>query len=469
MKKFLLAALAISILIPVFAQMREFYYLSVLFASALLFFAFKKKPLTLIDLLALFLITIPFHTFRFGGKEQFIRLSEIAFFPLATWWLIVRFLNRAKEPLKMRKEFILLGIYLLINIISVKNSLYPFISFKRVVILAYLFLFTFLVTDILNDGKKITTLIRASIFISAISAILAVLQSIFPQLLFFDRVPVGKFAGISFYRAGVGWHDPNYYALYLGMNATLTLPFLLSAQEGGNRFFKWCFMLQVLGILATFSRTIYISLIIIALFLLFAYQKKRLAVTLSVIVIMVAGIVATSSFLIYRKYPFVASVVYRVPEKSQLKEQPYLIMGHRRAAFIANWNMFLDHPILGVGPFMASYNFARYQPRRFAAVSPQWLASHNQYLQLLSEKGIFGFLLYLGFIFLILKKIRKHLKSPLAPGYKNLLFGLQAAIFVYLIASLALESSYELQFWLTMGLSLALFSIIEREHPPHAD
>ena len=446
MKKLLLVALCIGILIPVFAQMREFYYLSILLACALLFFAFKKEPVTLIDLLAIFLITIPFHTFRFGGKEQFIRLSEIAFFPLATWWLIVRFLNRAKEPLKMRKEFILLGLYLLINIISIKNSVYPLISFKRVVILAYLFLFTFLVTDVLNDGKKITTLIRASIFISAVSAILAVLQSIVPQLLFFDRVPVGKFAGLYFYRAGVGWHDPNYYALYLGMNAALTLACLLSAQEGGNRFFKWCFLLQVLGILATFSRTIYISLIIAALFLLFAYQKKRLAVILTVIVIMVAGVVATSSFLIYRKYPFVASVVYRVPEKSQLKEQPYLVMGHRRAAFIANWNMFLDHPILGVGPFMASYNFAHYQPRRFAAVSPQCLASHNQYLQLLSEKGIFGFLLSIGFIFLILRRIKRLLTSPPASSYKHFLLGLQAAVFVYLIASLALESSYELYF-----------------------
>lgn len=461
MKKFLLFALAIGLLTPIFVQVREFYYLSVLIVFVLLFLSIKKRAVSLIDFLIIFLITIPLHSFRFGGTEHFVRLSEIAFAPLFLMWVISRFLNRSREPVVVRKEFLLLGIYLLINIASVKNSIYPAISIKRVLILAYLFLFTYIVSDIVNKKEKITTVVKAMIWISAISSIVAAIQCVFPQALMFVQVPIGTAFGITFYRASVGWIDPNYYGLYLAMNSSITLSLLLSPYGKRHRFLKMCFPLQIIGILATFSRTVMICMILVSLYLLSYYGRKKMALSLFLLFMATVATISASRPIIYEKHPFVASFVYRLDEE-EIKRQPTLIMGHRYAAFRANWSMFLDHPILGVGPFMAMYNFGKYRP--FGYSYPlEWLASHNQYLQLLSEKGIFGFIVFLGFMFTIIKSINALLKKIPNSEYKVYLIGFKAAILIYLIAGLALETSHEVQFWLTAGLSIAFLNIFHSD------
>jgi O-antigen ligase len=207
-----------------------------------------------------------------------------------------------------------------------------------------------------------------------------------------------------------------------------------------------------------------ISIVLASLYLLFFYGRRKIALTVFLSAIIALSIAVSSVAVIYKKYPLLASTVYRVAEKEQLAKEPTLITGHRYAAFKANWAMFLDHPILGVGPFMAMYAFNKYKPFGYDYPNEQ-LASHNQYLQLLSEKGIFGFIIFLGFIFIMIKNINRFIKY-LPPGneYKALLIGFKSAIFVYLISSLVLETSYELQFWLIIGLSMALLNIIKKEH-----
>jgi O-antigen ligase len=83
----------------------------------------------------------------------------------------------------------------------------------------------------------------------------------------------------------------------------------------------------------------------------------------------------------------------------------------------------------------------------------------------LSEKGIFGFIVFIGFLYLILRKLTAFLKAVSDPDEKAYLMCFKAAILVYLISSFVLETSYELQFWLTVGLSMALFTILKKEHP----
>ncbi len=43
-----------------------------------------------------------------------------------------------------------------------------------------------------------------------------------------------------------------------------------------------------------------------------------------------------------------------------------------------------------------------------------------------------------------------------------MLIGLKASLIAYLVASLVGETTHEMQFWLTMGLSLALFTMLEK-------
>ncbi|TBR14972.1 O-antigen ligase domain-containing protein, partial [bacterium] len=211
-----------------------------------------------------------------------------------------------------------------------------------------------------------------------------------------------------------------------------------------------------------FSRTVIMSLILSSLYVLNYFGKKRIVTTTLIAIMVMVGLIASSYLFIYKQSPFLASVVYRVADKQNLEKQPTLIMGHRYAAFIANWSMFVNHPLLGVGPFMAMYNFDKYHPAGYKYPLP-WLASHNQYLQLLAEKGIFGFILFICFLVMIIRTANRAIKKSPDPEYKALLTGLKASIFLCMIASLTLETSYELQFWLTAGMIMAIANLINKE------
>jgi tryptophanase len=79
----------------------------------------------------------------------------------------------------------------------------------------------------------------------------------------------------------------------------------------------------------------------------------------------------------------------------------------------------------------------------------------------LAEKGIFGLLTFLGFIFMVWKKINYYLGKA-GKDLKALALGLKGALLAYLIACFVAQATYEVQFWLTIGLSLALINILER-------
>ena len=71
-------------------------------------------------------------------------------------------------------------------------------------------------------------------------------------------------------------------------------------------------------------------------------------------------------------------------------KNPLLIAGYRRDAWIANIGMFLDYPLLGVGPFMSTLMYSEYRPDDQIYPLKGGLAVHNEYLSLLSERGLIG-------------------------------------------------------------------------------
>lgn len=465
MKKGLLIVLSICILagllIPFFAYHRQLYYLLFLGIVGVVIIFLKKGKITIYDCLVLFIFTIPFHGFRIGGATQFVRLSEITFLLILFWWLAERSL-KLKEPLRIRKEFIMLLGFLAINILATTKSMYPAVSIKRIIIIGYLILFCYVISDTIRTRERFLFILKAMIVISALSGILTMLQAFMPQF-HLSHIPVlASWGKIKLYRASAGWRDPNYYALYLAMNTALTLSFLFSRQFKQRTFLNICLFLQIGGLIATFSRMGHICFFVVLLYLLTVYGKRKTALFILLIILTVVAGLTYSMEYIYERYPVLQAYVFRYPSLETLQDYPRLILVHRWDAFRANWKMFLDNPFLGVGPFMAMYNYHRYIPADAIWYTRQALASHNQYLQLLSEKGIFGFVFFMGFIVLIWRKLTHHIGQWRNSQEGMILISLKGSLIVYLVASLAGNTTHELQFWLTMGLCLALFTMLER-------
>ena len=122
---------------------------------------------------------------------------------------------------------------------------------------------------------------------------------------------------------------------------------------------------------------------------------------------------------------------------------------------------FVDHPVVGVGPGMARHHYAEYAIAVGGNVRPGTRRSHNLYLQLLAETGLFGFSAFLLVIGLSWKELERARLRHYARD--NTLWAinsaLQISLVLFLLTSLFLHSAYVRYFWLLLGLALVASNV----------
>jgi O-antigen ligase len=122
------------------------------------------------------------------------------------------------------------------------------------------------------------------------------------------------------------------------------------------------------------------------------------------------------------------------------------------------WQMFLDHPVLGVGLGNFKENYQAYSrdlglDQRRTVRSPASL-----YLELLSEQGILGtviFLFLLGLIFREMFSARTNFQLSGLPNESFMVIALIASFAGYLFLALFKNSAYSNAFWVIVGIALA--------------
>lgn len=198
-----------------------------------------------------------------------------------------------------------------------------------------------------------------------------------------------------------------------------------------------------LAILLSFTRGIWLA-IPISLFVLLFFRKWWWAA--------IGGVLAGTSILgLMQVWPALESRILQAAQGGD---------SERLWIWTANFRMFLDSPIFGVG-----YNQnVQLLPKYYEIVgAPGGLLeshAHNQYLQILVGLGIAGFLFYLGFWILCFKRAVdfafRFEKGSLAQG---LAFGLMGALLVFFFGGL-FESNFEhskIRYTLALMLGLLLW------------
>ena len=131
---------------------------------------------------------------------------------------------------------------------------------------------------------------------------------------------------------------------------------------------------------------------------------------------------------------------------------------------VAAWHVFLDHPILGVGPGHFEYYSMPYGNHVGLIEIDKKYRGHNLYLETLAETGILGLASFLAIILAIMHGLWRVWKRLQEKGseYADAAMAFCLCLVAYLISAIFAHLSYQRYLWLLMALCSATIHILGR-------
>lgn len=247
--------------------------------------------------------------------------------------------------------------------------------------------------------------------------------------------------------------DPNFYAQILLMVFPLAV----------YRFLEERFLvLRVMGGVAaaliaaaaifTYSRGALISLAVIGILVTRErqwnpYKAAVIAVAVAVVLVAIFPVGYWERFVQLRDL-FVSDTELQT-ERS---------LRGRTSEMIIAWQMFLDHPLLGVGPGNYDKNYLDYSFLLGIDSRLQERQAHSLYLETAAELGAVGLAVLFGIIlstFASLRSAKRMLKASHRSDLIPWVTGLQYGFTSYLITSIFLHGDYIRYFWLLLAFALS--------------
>ena len=133
----------------------------------------------------------------------------------------------------------------------------------------------------------------------------------------------------------------------------------------------------------------------------------------------------------------------------------------RTSENLAGLHMWVDHPLVGVGPDNFEVHYQRYSAQIGIDPRPERRGAHNLYLESVAETGVLGTMAFLGVLWLALAGAWRA-RSRLEGKASLLGEGLVVALGAFLICAFTLHSSYARYQWIFLGLGLAAGRLARR-------
>jgi O-antigen ligase/Tfp pilus assembly protein PilF len=269
----------------------------------------------------------------------------------------------------------------------------------------------------------------------------------------------------------------NYFAEYIILPLALTIGLFLSRYKTFNRvllFFALIIMSAALFL--TFTRGSYLAIALSIPIILFLYIKSSSEITdkrfYKKIILYFLALLILASAIIFIPHPLnqgdtpLARLRNRVSLQALTSGSSVL---RRVAIWKFTWMMIEDYTLLGSGLGTYDYHSLKYQADFFARndnrdLYPHGFAvqAHNEYLQLWSELGIIGLILFIWILFAYYHNIFKHFRK-LKGKQQVFTISLAGGVTAVLVDSLfgfplQLATSLFL-FWLFIGLTGAQINI----------
>jgi len=394
-----------------------------------------------------FYLTLLYLALEYGRPQDLIPALQPLHLPaIVIVSLLVSLLQHGRLRLGegRSKLFIAFLVLMAVHVPFAVNNYWAFHTTRGMLItfVAYIAIVTFV-----NSFKKFQSMVNVLIGIHIYLAISGILMG---------GTGIGGFLG-----------DENDFSVALNMIIPLSFFLGLAAHTGSKRI--WYFLgtgVFLFCNLLTFSRGGFVGLLAVALHgWLRAVKKVRS--TIAVVVLALA-------FLFVAPDTYWKEMQTILPETQNREGTAEGRMYSWRAA----WKMFLNNPIVGVGPGNFPWHFGRYEPRKgLKGKSLAGRAAHSLYFTLIPELGIIGTILFGYMLYASLKDLRFVRKVARRTFYtpaqtdthhyqkiENLALALEGSVCGFLISGIFLSVLYYPLFWIWMGIVAAFKQIADDNH-----
>ena len=223
-------------------------------------------------------------------------------------------------------------------------------------------------------------------------------------------------------------------------------------------------ILIISGILLTYSRGAFVTLVLVLLVMTFLRYIRLHQILISVgALVLLVSMVAPGYLYRLDSLRGVQGLI-----SSEAEAEPDYVTRSRVTEMLAALNVFLDHPIIGVGPGQYTpYYSIDYQldPEIALRYIPKTRRAHTLYFELGAETGAIGLGTFLAILLLIMFRLwrtrRRWIQTRVDRA--NIATALLLSIFGYLGTAIFLHLSYQRYFWLLVALTTAAIQIFEAE------
>ena len=382
------------------------------------------------------IIMVPFvASFSSAAVQVFIGFM---IFALIVKKAITKDFSIVKTPINL--PFVLI---IAISLLSFINSVKIQSSVQGIV---KLLMYGFLIIIMSGEIKDIKHFVRVIISILIglfLSSFDGVYQLVFHSDLFRHQ---GYNLVIGLPRIKAAFPDCNVFAGYLALFVPFCVPLLLYYLKGPKRILSWVVILpSFFCLFFTFSRSgafgVWLSLLLMGII------KKDKIVLFSMVLILLIG-------------PFLLPGNIKDWSKSTTSLVDLLLNKERPVLYETSFNMIKHHPIVGVGVNTYVLNYQKYKLHDTSpeSANTNWYA-HNSFLQMASEIGITGFLIFVWLLYILFSKWFTFYKKSKDGFLRYCSLGAIMGIVAFLIHGLTETNLYypkiAVLFWFEVGLVLA--------------
>lgn len=254
--------------------------------------------------------------------------------------------------------------------------------------------------------------------------------------------------------------DPNFYCQILIVLVPLAINRMANEKPIILKILAaFALLVITLSIVFTYSRGGFFALLV-ALIILGLYQPPRISLTLSMVGVALIIIMMLPPSFIDRMGTVTGLISGNVDIRSEVSFRG------RASEYIVAWEMFSDHPILGVGKNNYPLLYQDYSKRIGLDPRTTPREPHNLYLEVAAETGILGLLVFALVIYFVFRstiKARKKFKEIGDLDTYQLIGAFSAGFVGYLTAALFIHSAYPRYFWLLVGIAMALPNIANND------